>query len=44
MNHGKVDVEHADQLRVALDGLLNALTSKRLLPEAGLDFVEHLDM
>lgn len=42
MGHGKVDVEHPDELRVRLDHLSNGLSGESLLSESPLDVVEHL--
>lgn len=42
MGHGEIDVEHADQLRVALDHIANALPGESLLPESGFDLLEDL--
>lgn len=42
MGHGKVDVEHPDELWVSLDDFPDALAREGLLPESRLDLVEHL--
>jgi hypothetical protein len=42
VGHRKVDVEHSDEVRVGLDDLSDRVSSKRLLPEPGLDLVEDL--
>lgn len=41
MLHGKVDIEHVNELGMRQDGLRNTLSSKRLLPESLLDLVEN---
>jgi hypothetical protein len=41
MLHGKVDIEHVNELRMRQDGLRDTLSSKRLLPESLLDLVEN---
>jgi hypothetical protein len=42
VSHCKVDVEHANQLRVAENHLADVVAGERLLPEPGLDLVKNL--
>jgi hypothetical protein len=42
VSHGKVDVEHPDELWMSLNDFPDALSSKGLLPKSGLDLVENL--
>jgi len=42
VGHGKVDVEHSDELGVSLNDFPDTLSSESLLPESGLDLVQDL--
>jgi len=44
VGHGKVDVEHSDELGVSLNDFPDTLSSESLLPESGLDLVQDLLM
>jgi hypothetical protein len=42
VSHGKVDVEHSNELGVSLEDIPDTLSSKGLFPESGLDLVQNL--
>jgi hypothetical protein len=44
VSHGKVDVEHSDELGVSLDDFPDTLSSESFLPESSLDLVQDLFM
>ena len=41
MRHGEVNIEHADEVWLSEDSLLDTLTRERLLTEAALDVVKN---